>query len=86
MVKDEKLKRLTEKNEKLDGNIEEIRREAKVFMTRYVIEERLKMLKDVNDNNVASWYQEAWEKSLKKFNGDEEVNSKIEKVGESEGV
>lgn len=67
--------------------VEEIAKEAKVFKVKELLEEMVKMLNDVNESNTASRDLEAWTKPLNKMTkGKEEVDPKVGKVDENEGV
>lgn len=73
------MKKLREKND-------EINQEAKVFTAKAILEERLKMYNNFKDSDITYWDPEAWEKTLKYLNGEEEVSSKVVRIGESEWV
>lgn len=54
MVKYEELKKLRENNKELEGRINEITKDAKVFTAKAILEEILKIFNDVKKRNVAS--------------------------------
>lgn len=76
---EEEIKKLREKNE-------EITQEAKVFTAKSILEQSLKMYNNSKDNYISFPDQEAWKKYLKNLNGEEEVCSKVDIIGESERV